>query len=69
MTKPVYLDIMSADGNFIQQMRYDKRGFPTMLDGKITETYHYKDLEEFVFSKRPSLRNQKIKIIPSEQRV
>lgn len=69
MNNPIYLDIMSANGTFIQQMRYDKRGFPQMVNGKVVERFNRKELEEFVFSKRPSLRGKNIRIETSEQRI
>lgn len=34
MSKPILLDIMQGD-KFIMQMRYDKRGYPEMIDGKL----------------------------------
>ena len=69
MNKPIYLDIMSAYGKFIQQMRYDKRGFPQMINGEVKEVHKAKDIEDFVYSKRPSLRGKNIKIIPTENRI
>lgn len=69
MKKPIYLDIMSADGTFIQQLRYDKSGFPEMIDGQVVECHKLKDIEEFVFSKRPSLRGKRIQIATSNQRI
>ena len=66
---PIYLDIMRSDGTFIQQMRYTKRGFPKLVDGVIREVHDFKDLQDFVFSQRPSLRGTGITIIPSSQRV
>lgn len=65
---PILLDIMQ-DGRFLCQMKYPHRGFPQMLDGKLVETYDYNDFEKFVFEKRPSLRNKKIAILPSNQRI
>lgn len=69
MNNPIYLDIMSADGKFIQQLRYDKRGFPEMIDGVVKEVHNTKDIEDFVYSKRPSLRGKNIRIEMSIQRI
>lgn len=65
---PLLLDIMEGD-RFIDQMSYPKRGFPKMVDGVITEAYDIRDIEQFVFDKRPSLRNRNIRIEFSTQRV
>ena len=59
--KQILLDIMLS-GRFVCQLRYDKRGFPEMIDGHIEEVYRLEDLEKFVLDKRPSLRGKDIKI-------
>lgn len=69
MPNRMYLDIMSADGLFIQQMRYTKRGFPELINGKIQEVHRIEDIEDFVYSKRPSLRGKNIRIEFTNQRV
>ena len=69
MVNQTYLDIMSADGTFLCQLRYDKRGFPKMENGKVVERFNRKELEEFEFSKRPSLRGKDIRIETTNQRV
>lgn len=69
MNNPIYLDIMSANGTFIQQMRYTKREFPEMIDGKVQEVHNSKDIEDFVYSQRPSLKGKGIRIAFSKQRI
>lgn len=66
--KPVLLDIMQ-DGRFLCQLRYNKRGFPQMIDGEFIEVYDPKDIEEFVYSQRPSLKGKNIKIEFSNQSI
>lgn len=68
MNKPIYLDLMLND-KYIGQLRYTKRGFPEMINGKVEEVHNIEDLEDFVFSQRPSLRGKNIRIIPTTQRV
>jgi hypothetical protein len=68
MSKPILLDIMQGD-TFIMQMRYDKHGFPEMIDGEVVEVHRAEDIEEFVYSKRPSLRGKNIRIETTDQRV
>lgn len=68
MMKPIYLDIMLGD-RFVCQLRYTKRGWPRMVNGKMVETHSAKDIEEFVYAKRPSLRGMDIDIRFSDQRV
>jgi len=68
MSKPILLDIMQGD-TFIMQMRYNKRGYPEMIDGKLQEVHKLEDITEFVYSKRPSLRGKGIKIKFSNQQV
>lgn len=68
MNKPIYLDLMLND-KYIGQLRYTKRGFPEMINGKVEEVYNIEDLEDFVFSQRPSLRGKNIRIIPTTNRV
>lgn len=64
---PLYIDIMQ-DGRFLCQLRYPKRGFPVMQEGRIVEEYNFADIEAFVYEKRPSLRDKNIKILLSNQR-
>ena len=66
--KPVLLDIMQ-DGRFLCQLRYNKRGFPQMINGEFVEVHDQKDIEEFVYSQRPSLKGKNIKIEFSNQSV
>jgi len=53
--KPILLDVMQGN-KFICQLKYTKRGLPTIVDGKIREVYNMEDLERFVYENRPSLR-------------
>lgn len=65
---PMLLDIMQGD-KFICQMKYTKRGIPTIVDGEIREVYDIEDLEQFVYEHRPSLRGVGIRIAFSNNRV
>ena len=68
MTKKVLLDIMEK-GRFLCQLKYDGYPFPDMIDGKIVPVYDSKDLERFVYEKRPSLRGRDIRIEFSNNKV
>lgn len=59
--KPVLLDIM-CEGRFLCQLRYNKRGFPQMIDGKFVEVHDQKDIEDFIYFQRPSLKGKNIRI-------
>ena len=50
--KPMLLDFMQGD-KFICQLKYTKRGIPTIVDGEIREVYNMEDLEQFVYENRP----------------
>jgi len=65
---PILLDIMQ-DGRFLCQLRYTKRGFPRMINGKIVEVYDQEDIEKFVLEQRPSLRDKNITIELANQKV
>lgn len=62
------LDIM-LDGVYKGQLKYDKRGFPQLINGKVTEVYDYEDLEKFVAEQRPSLKGKPFVVVPTKQRV
>ena len=64
----ILLDIMK-DGRFVCQLRYDKHGIPELIDGEIKEVYDARELEEFVYEQRPSLRNKNIRIEFATQKV
>lgn len=68
MNNVIWLDIM-VEGHHRGQLKYTKRGFPKVVDGKVTETYDYNDLVDFVLEKRPSLKDKDFIVLPSEQRV
>lgn len=69
MKKPILIDILEH-GRFICQMVYDKRGFPQEIEGgKIVETHRLKDIEKFVYNKRPSLKGREIRIEFSNQKI
>jgi len=68
MNKPLLIDIM-LDGRFVQQLRYDRRGFPEMIDGEFVESHRREDIEAFVYEKRPSLKGKPIKIEIASQKV
>lgn len=63
-----YIDVME-DGRFLCQLHYTKRGFPMVIDGKTVESYDFRDIEKFVYEKRPSLRNRNIHFEFSDNRV
>lgn len=65
---PILLDIMQ-DGRFLCQLRYTKRGFPRMINGKIVEEHNQEDIEKFVYEQRPSLRDKNITIAFANQKV
>lgn len=63
-----YIDIMEG-GRFLCQLHYTRRGFPVVVDGRTCESHDLRDIEEFVYENRPSLRNRKIHIAFSNNRV
>ena len=65
---PILLDIM-FDGRFLCQLRYTRRGFPQMIDGRAVECHDARDIEAFVLDKRQSLRGRNYSILPSRQQV
>jgi len=65
---PILIDVMIGN-RFVCQLKYDKRGWPQMVDGKIVETHRAEDIEAFVYQQRPSLKGKDITIKFSEQRV
>ena len=67
MAKKVLLDIMLG-GRFICQLKYDGKPFPELIDGKVVPVYDSRDIERFVYEKRPSLRGKDIKIEFSSQK-
>lgn len=69
MKYSLLLDIMEG-GRFLCQMRYTRPPWPKIIDGETVLAYEYKDLEKFVYSQKPSLRNRKgISILPTNQKV
>ena len=64
----ILLDI-TENGKFLCQLRYTKRGFPEMIDGRLTEVHDIADIQKFVFQQRPFLRHLKIRIEFAKQRV
>lgn len=67
--KPILLDIMLKGSGFYRQLKYDKPGFPQLVDGEIKEVYDYKDFQKFVEEKLPSLKHREYHIEFSSQRV
>lgn len=55
--KPVLLDVL-IDGRFYTQVRYDKRGYPMLVDGEIIEVHKEEDLYKFAEEKLPSLKGK-----------
>ena len=68
MTKKILLDVM-LNGRFVCQLKYDKRGLPDMVDGKIIEVHNQQEIKDFVFQQRPSLIGKDIVIEFASQRV
>lgn len=68
MESPIYLDVMK-EGRFVCQLRYTRRGFPTLIGGKVVEVHDLSDMEAFVYEQRPSLRGKDIKIAFSSHKV
>lgn len=66
--KPLLLEVM-LNGSFICQLEYNRKGTIETTDKGVEEYYLYKDLEEFVLEKRPTLKNKPFKIVGSNQKV
>ena len=66
--QPIILDIIK-DGRFYKQLKYTKRGFPQMLDGKIVETHDASDIKRFVEESLPSLVGKKYRIEFAKQKI
>ena len=64
----VILDIM-VDGVHKGQLKYDRRGFPKMVGGRLVEVYSQKDLVKFVVEKRPSLKGKNLQVFLTTQRL
>lgn len=67
-TPPILLDIM-RNGWFLCQLKYTKRGWPEVIDGKTVEVHDLDDIKRFVETQRPSLRNTDYNITFAKQRV
>jgi hypothetical protein len=65
---PILLDIIK-NGRFYKQLKYTKRGFPMLIDGKVIETYNSEDIKKFVEESLPSLVGKDYNIKFAEQRV
>ena len=68
MGKTLLLDVI-LNGRFKCQLKYERSGFPLILDGEIIESYNAEDLREFVERERPSLKGKDFKIEFSNQKV
>ena len=66
--KPILIDI-EVNGRFYTQIRYDKHGFPEMIDGNIIEVYDSDELCRYVEEKIPSLKGKNYKAAISSQQV
>ena len=66
--QPVILDIIK-EGRFYKQLKYTKRGFPQMLNGKIVETHDADDIRKFVEESLTSLVGKDYNIEFAKQRV
>ena len=65
---PILLDIIK-NGRFYKQLKYTKRGFPQIIDGKIVETHDASDIKKFVEESLPSLVGKDYNIKFAKQRV
>ena len=65
---PILLDIIK-NGRFYKQLKYTKRGFPMLIDGKVIETYNSEDIKKFVEESLPSLVGKDYNIKFAKQRV
>lgn len=65
---PILLDI-TKNGRFYKQLKYTKRGFPQILDGKIVEAHDAHDIEKFVEESLPSLKGKDYNISFAKQKV
>lgn len=65
---PILLDIIK-NGRFYKQLKYTKRGFPMLIDGKVIETYNSEDIKKFVEESLPSLVGKNYNIKFAKQRV
>ena len=65
---PILLDIIK-NGRFYKQLKYTKRGFPMLIDGKVIETYNSDDIKKFVEESLPSLVGKNYNIKFAKQRV
>ncbi len=62
------LDVMEHD-RFICQIPYYGQGFPKLIDGQVKKVFDSRDIQNWVFEKRPSLKNRDIRIEFASQRV
>ena len=65
---PILLDIIK-NGRFYKQLKYTKRGFPMLIDGKVIETYNSEDIKKFVEESLSSLVGKDYNIKFAKQRV
>lgn len=68
MDKPILLDVMLED-RYFKQLKYPKRGFPTLIDGEVVEIHDMKDMEAFVEEKLPFLKGRDWSVSLTNQRV
>lgn len=66
--KGFFIDVIE-NGRFLCQLHYTRRGLPVVVDGRTVESHDLRDIEEFVYENRPSLRNRNIHIAFSNNRV
>ena len=66
--QPIILDIIK-EGRFYKQLKYTKRGFPQMLNGKIVEVHNADDIRKFVEESLLSLVGKNYNIKFAKQRV
>ena len=66
--QPIILDIIK-EGRFYKQLKYTKRGFPQIVDGKIVETHDVRDIKKFVEESLPSLVGKDYNIKFAKQKV
>ena len=67
--KPTLLLDIIENGRFICQIPYYRHGARQVINKKIVEVFNARDIERYIYEKRPSLRGRNINIEFTKQRV
>ena len=57
------------DGRFYTQVRYNKHGWPELIDGKVIEVHKDSDMEKYVLKKLPFIKNKNYRLRVSDNKV